>query len=213
MPRRAIIVAAALSAGLAAGCNIVGPAALLVHGPEKVPAAHELDPLAPTVIFVDDRGSRVSRRALRLTMAQAAEKVLLENGTLKDVISAQSALSASAGDRDGKTLSVEEIGRAVGAAVVIYAAVDQFSLFPDGQAFAPVSQVRVRVVDLRGKTTWPERGEWRTVVTRAAVRGEITPNLSDQARAEDDLAQQAGLDLARLFIKHERPRGATGNEQ
>ena len=35
-------------------CNIVGPAFLLVHGPEKIKKLHTLDPRRPTVIFVDE---------------------------------------------------------------------------------------------------------------------------------------------------------------
>jgi hypothetical protein len=205
---------AAMGCGAAlSSCNIVGPAVAIVHGPEKVPAAFELDPELPTVIFIDDRNSRVPRRSLRLMMAQEAEKALLDADKIKDMISAQSALSASQGDKDGRPLSIAEIGKAVGASVVIYATVDSFSLFPDGQAFAPICQMRVKVIDATSdKRVWPEDRAGHAVVTRAVVRGEITPNTNDRARAEDDLARQAGMDLAQLFYKHERPRGATGNE-
>lgn len=206
-----LCVAAVLCA--AASCNIVGPAYLLVHGPEKVPAVYELDPTLPTVIFVDDRGSRVSRRTLRLLMAQEAEKTLLGEKKLRDVISAQSALSAAAADRDDTPMSIAEIGRSVGASIVIYAAMDQFSLAPDGQTFLPTAQFRVKVIDARSdKRLWPEERAGHLVATRSPVAGEISPGVNEQARAEDELARRAGLDLARLFYAHVRDRGASGNE-
>lgn len=209
------LLATLIAAGCGAvlpSCNIVGPAVAIVHGPEKVPAAFELNPDLPTVVFVDDRNSRVPRRSLRLVMAQSAEKTILDADKVLDMISAQSALTASQGDMDGRPLSIAEIGRAVGASQVIYVTVDSFSLFPDGQAFAPMCQMRVKVIDAASdKRVWPEDRAGHTVVTRAVVRGEIMPNTNDRARAEDDLARQAGVDLGQLFFKHERPRGAAGN--
>ncbi|MCC6660535.1 MAG: hypothetical protein IT437_06575 [Phycisphaerales bacterium] len=209
----AYIVAAVVCGAMLPSCNIVGPAVAIVHGPEKVPAAYGLDPALPTVVFVDDLNSRVPRRSLRLVLAQAVEQTLLDRGGVKDVISAQSALSASKAEKDGRPLSIAEIGKAVGASVVVYMTVDSFSLFPDGQAFAPMCQVRVKVIDASSdKRVWPEDRAGHTVVTRAVIRGEISPNVNDRARAEDELARQAGVDVAQLFFKHERPRGATGNE-
>jgi type IV secretory pathway protease TraF len=204
---RGVGAAAALS--LAAGCNIVGPAFVLVHGPEKVPAAHTLEPGRPTVVLIDDRASHVPRRALRAAMAAEAERVLLKERALTDMISGQSALAAASVERDGRPLPITEVGRAVGAEVVIYATVDEFTLSPDGQTFVPTARLRVKVIDaVNDRRLWPEDRAGYTLLSRVPPKQGTAPTtLSEQARAEDELAKQAGLDLARLFFKHERPKG------
>jgi hypothetical protein len=197
-----------------AGCNIVGPAFVLVHGPEKIPAVYTLDPERPTVILVDDRSNRVPRRSLRLTLAQEAEKSLLKEKALKDMIGAQAALTAAGADKDGRPLSIAEIGRAVGAQVVIYATVDQFTLSPDGNSFLPTAQLRVKIIDaVNDKRIWPDDRGGYICTARLPIKGDTAPTtLNEQAKAEDELAQETGLALARLFFKHERPRGAATAE-
>lgn len=204
-----LVLLAAVIAVTATGCNIVGPAYLLVHGPEKVPAAHTLDSKRSAVIVIDDRANFVPRRALRLTMAAEAEKHLLGEKALEDMISGQSALAAAGAEKDGRPLAIAEIGRAVGAEVVIYVAVDEFTLSPDGQSFVPTARLRVKVIDATNdRRIWPEDRAGQSVVARVPPKQGTAPTgLTEQARAEDELARSAGLAIARLFFKHDRPKG------
>lgn len=190
----------------AGGCNIVAPFYLLIHGPEKVQAQYDLPRDRPTVIFIDDRGSHLPRRALRLKIGQDAEKVLLSSGKLKDVISTQSAMGAASQDRAGEPLPIAEIGRAVGAEVVIYATVDQFTLSPDGGAFAPVAQLRVKVLDAAAdQRLWPAEPTGYVLSVRPSARqGPLPTGLADQFKAQDELAALVGEALARTFIRHDR---------
>lgn len=204
-----LIVLALAAATLASGCNIVGPAFLLVHGPEKVPAAHTLDPKRPTVVVIDDRANFVPRRALRMTMSSETERHLLGERALEDMISGQSALAAAGAEKDGRPLSIAEIGRAVGAEVVVYVAVDEFTLSPDGQSFVPTARLRVKVIDAANdRRIWPEDRAGQAIVARVPPKQGTAPTgLTEQARAEDELARSAGLSIARLFVKHDRPKG------
>src|SRR4051812_9808950 len=81
---------AAIAIAALPGCNILGPAFLLVHGPEKAPAAYKLDKERSTVVFVDDRSSVLAKRALRQQIATAAQNELLKQGVLVNVIDASS---------------------------------------------------------------------------------------------------------------------------
>lgn len=199
--------AAVLACAVAAGCNILGPAGYFLVGPEKNPALHTLERDRPTVVFIDDRGSRVPTRSARLRMGEAAERTLLDRGQLRDVISSQSVLSVVAREQYNRPMGIAEIGQAVGAEVVIYAAVEHFSLSPDGQMYAPRSAMRVKVVDaVSGERLWPgEEQEWHRFSVEIPARTGTEPRgAAARSEAELDLAQRTGVALANVFARHDR---------
>lgn len=191
------------------GCNIAGPAFYFIHGPEKIKKVHTLDKDRSTVIFIDDRLNRVPRRALRAAIGETAEKTLMKQGVVKEMISSTSAMQAAGNDRGGNPLPIIEIGRAVKADVVIYVTVDQFSLSRDGQSFAPAAAVRVKVLDVSsGERAWPEAATGHPLNVNVNVRQGIAPeNNNDRFAAEDELAALLGLEIAGLFYDHEAIRG------
>jgi hypothetical protein len=198
-------------AGTLAGCNIVGPAYLLIHGPPKTPAAYTLDKERTAVVFVDDRANRMPRRALRTAMAAEAERVILGQKLVKDMITGQSAIQAAEADPEGQPVSIAEIGRSIGAQQVIYATIDTFTLSPDGQTFAPSMVVRVKVLDAAdGKRLWPEDRRGATLPVQIPPKqGTAAASSIELTRAENELATAAGLALARLFFKHETPKSVS----
>ncbi len=82
-------------AGALAGCNILGPAILLVEGPPKVPAKFTPEKKRPTVVFVDDRASVLPRRALRQQIAAMCQNALLKEKVLTNVIDTTAAMSVA----------------------------------------------------------------------------------------------------------------------
>jgi hypothetical protein len=200
-------MAALLGAGaLAAGaCNIVGPAVGLMAD-EKVQAAYALDPKRPTVIFIDDRASALPSKMVRQRLAKAAEGALLEAKVLDaDLISSDALVAAVAAERFGKPRSIADLGQAVGAEVVIYAAVDAFSLSRDGQEYSPTAVLRVKVIDAKdAKRLWPEdeRTAVPLTISPPVRTGTMPKTASDRAQAEGELAEVAGKSLAKLFFKH-----------
>ncbi len=205
--------AAALALGGAAllpACNIVGPAYLLVHGPEKAPAVHALERDRPTVILIDDRAARLPRRALRQVIAEEAQARLLAAQALTDVIDARAALTAAGQDKYGQAQSIVAIGRAVKGEVVVYATVDEFTLTPDGQSLLPSATLRVKVVDaVKDERIWPSDSEgYRFTVRIRKAQGQMPETASEVGQAELELARQAGIGLAQLFFEHELLRSA-----
>lgn len=205
------LVAAALCAG-AAGCNIVAPVLYLAHGPAKTPRLYELDAKKPMVVFIDDRAGVVPRRVLRIKIADEVEKQLLDRRAATDMINSQSALAAVGQERQGKPIPIAEIGRAVKADLVIYATVDSFTLSLDGQSFNPSARVRVKVVDAADdKRLWPADARGHPVDVQMRVRAaEMPTSTSARHKAEDELAVETGLEIARLFFTHESPRAIKG---
>jgi hypothetical protein len=204
----AAISIAALSL-LPAGCNIVAPAYYLIHGPERDKKLFKLDEAQTTVVFIDDRQNQIPRRALRAGIAEETERILLKQKVVKDMISANSALTAAGSDRHGKPIPVAEIGKAVDAKVIIYATVDSFSLTPDGSTFAPTTILRVKVFSVADeKRLWPADAAGYPVRVRLSPQAKDIPTtVSGRYAAEDELAKRAGLEIAWLFFDHERPKG------
>lgn len=205
--RRPLLLAA-FSAALA-GCNIVAPIGYLAYGPEKTPAAHTLDKQRATVIVIDDPASVTSRRQLRAEMGERADSLLLSKAGLKEVIDSRAAMAVLTRDRASDPMTVEEIGRSLGADVVIWIAMDSFSLTPDGQAYAPSARMRAKVIDsTTGKRLWPTdkpagHAFGVDIPTRAAQLPEGTTGI---AAAERSLALRCGDAIAQLFYEHERLR-------
>ena len=200
-------------AGCAAGmhgCNVFGPIAYLVHGPGKINAVHTLEPERATVIFVDDVDSRLPSRSVRGEIAASAEKYLLREECLKDVIDFRSALQAASSDRTGTTLSIIEIGQAVKADVIVYVRVEDFGISPDGQSYSPFAYVRVKVLDVKTqKRLWPADERGHPVQLRPNPQSTEAPTTVG-ARLESSrlLAAELGHAVAQLFYTHEATNSA-----
>ena len=192
-----------------AGCNIIGPAAYFITGPAKTKKQYTLDPKRPTVVFVDDRGNRVPRRAVRNLIAQTADKALLSEGVVKDLISSDSAALAAGQDRTAKPIPISQIGRDVKADVVIYATVDMFTLSADGQSLSPQAIIRVKVIDaVEDKRLWPPQPQGAVLTVRSNVKTTDMPqSTADRNKLEDELAKLAGDEIAWLFYDHLPPQG------
>jgi hypothetical protein len=200
--------AAMTLAGLAcSGCNYLGPAYLLVHGPEKAPAAYQPDKVRPTVVFVDDRANVLARRALRQRIAESAQQTLLKEGVLTNVIEASAALAAAAREPSSAPMEITALGKAVQAEIVIYVTVDSFGLSPDGQTFEPSSSFHVKVIDVNkpeAPRVWPPEKEGCPVSTTIKTRNAAAPTgLGERVAMLDTLADKSGVVIAQLFYDHE----------
>ncbi|MBZ0170798.1 MAG: hypothetical protein K8E66_00310, partial [Phycisphaerales bacterium] len=204
-PLRAASAAGVAALMLSLGCNIVGPAFLLVHGPEKVPQVYKLERERPVVIFIDDREFNISRTPTRERVAAAAEWALLDAKAVDSVIDSKAAGAVVSGEPRGELTPISEVGRKIGAEVVIYVVPDSFALSPDGQTFAPTATLRVKVLDaVADERMWPEEREGYTLTVTASTRQGTAPTDRAAVReAEGEFADLVGLRLAQLFYSHE----------
>lgn len=207
MLRSAAVVLATLLVLLPAGCNIVGPAVYFIHGPAKVQPQYELPEDRPAVVFIDDRTNVLPNRAVRQRVAKAAERTLLDGKAVakSEIVSSDAILPVATQERFGRPAGIAEIGEAVGAQVVVYATIDGFSLSPNGAEFAPIALARVKVVDAQSKQRlWPgTQSEWHPVRIQPATRTrELPRSLSERTKAEIELAEELGRNIARLFVEY-----------
>jgi hypothetical protein len=196
----------ALSALSMCSCNIIGPAALLIEGPPTTPAMHELAKEAPTVVFIDDRASRLGRRSLRLVMAEQATRDLIDRAGMTAMVAPRAALDAATGESPSDPTDLTTLTKNSQARVMVYATIDRFELSPDRVTFLPTCIMRVKVIDVATENprNWPEEFKGHTLVvpfqqtTRPLPRSAV-----ELAALEESVAQQAGQALARLFFKYE----------
>lgn len=209
--RVALGAACLAGAGLAAGCNVVAPIAYAIHGPGNVEAVHTLDETQTVVYFIDDPSSKIAQRRLRYTMADVASQTLLDKKVVLDVLDSRTILAAATKERHGDRMSITELGQAVGADIVIYAVVTNFSLANEGNTFVPSTSMRVKIIDVaEGARVWPAAESGYLVEVRLPQRpGTTAMEQDNRLQTETALAEKAGLALAQMFYKHEIPESAT----
>jgi hypothetical protein len=194
------------AAGSLSGCNIVGPAILLVNGPPKVHSQFTLEKKRPTVVFVDDRASVLPRRALRLQIATLCQNALLKEKVLTNVIDASAAMSVAAHESAADLMDITSLAKAVQAEVVIYISVDSFALTPDGQTFSPEAHYHVKVIDITKPEAriWPAEHEGHaTAVTTKASSHANPKTAGEQITSLMALAERSGVAIAQLFYTHD----------
>lgn len=208
---RLAAAAAVLTACVAVpGCNVVAPIAYAVHGPGNVEPLYTLDPNQTVVYFIDDPSSKIAQRRLRYTMADVASRTLLEKKVVADVLDSRTILNAASKERHGERMSISELGQAVGADVVVYAVVTNFSHAAEGNTFIPSTSMRVKVIDVaRAERVWPASEAGYLVEVRLPQRPSTTGRSAGRMETENALAEKAGLALAQLFYKHEITDSAT----
>lgn len=201
------ILALAATAALPAGCNIVGPVAYLIEGPPTVDAVYELDKERITVIFIDDRLNRAPRRSLRIVAAEKAEQVLMEKKILpsEKVITTRAIMRQATQEQFTKPMTIAELGRSVGAEVVIYLTIDSWSLSSDGVVLSPTVTGRVKIIDATNDTRlWPPDGNGHRLTASLPPQTSDMPTGAERDQSNQVLADRLGLSLAQLFYEHER---------
>jgi hypothetical protein len=187
------------------GCNVVTPIAYAIHGPQKIMPVYTLSENLKTVVFVDDPSSQITQRRLRYAIANKATKDLLAKRVLVDMLDPRGILTAASSERYGEQRSISELGKSVGADIVIYAVVTDFSMSPETGSYIPRATLRIKVVDVaQGKRVWPsdEMGYVANIQVPQKP-GSIPTTSGAKLEMEQVLADRTGLGLAQLFYKHE----------
>ncbi len=191
-----------------AGCNIVGAAVLAIEGPPKIEKVGDLPTDRALVVFLDDPKNKLPRRTIREAVARAAEEDILRE-ELTDggkVISSAAAMRIAGTERYGAPMSIVEIGRRVGAEVVLYIRIDDWTLAREVGVVSPAAQARVKIMDVENnKRIWPDDPNGYTMDAKFPIQSEEAPSTLDERMAlEDKFARYFGREISRLFYTHER---------
>ena len=196
--------------GALGGCNLAGAAYTVLHGPERTDAKYELDSTKSTVVFVDDMTNVLPSRSLRSEISTAVERDLLDRGLVADMIDHRAVMSVTNKDRYGTPMSVSDVGKAVGADIVIYVQVTGFALSADGVSASPVGAARMKVIDVKGKKRlWPvtaSEGDVRVQMRQG--QGTVPTTITEQNAMFQKLALEFGKGIAQAFYEHENQNKA-----
>lgn len=205
-----VLTVAAFGAPVAfvAGCNYLGAAVLAIEGPPKIEKITDLPTGRPLVVFVDDPQNKLPRRSVREAVARAAEEDIIRE-ELTDgakVISSAAAMRIAATERYGEPMSIVEIGRRVGAEIILYVRVDSWTLAREVGVVSPVAVARIKILDTKeNKRLWPDEAVGYVMQAMFPVQSQEAPSTLDERTAlENQFAQYFGREISRLFYKHER---------
>lgn len=192
-----------------AGCNYITPAMWITQGPPKKPAEFTLPKDKKLVVFVDDRKSVVSRLQLRALLADDIGTQLKAQGLVLDVVSGRELIGyVRKVETSSKRVSIEDLGTAVNADVVVYVEMEYFTLSPDGATPKPTASARVKVIDVKGKERlFPVLGSDPKGYPVTAEIDTLNPDSyrTSAARrmAEDQLEKRLADQITKLFYDHE----------
>ena len=191
-----------------AGCNIITPAAYIIEGPDSNEAQYTL-PDRRTVIFVDDRQNKLARTQLRSIIGDRVATDLMRKDLVTETIASRDAIAVARREETaGKPLSIEDIGRKVGAEVVIYVQIGGFNLSEEGNVPRPNGYAMVKVIDVtERRRLFPSDPEQPGVEVDSTMR-EVSMDLynspSGRRSIEEQLAENMGDRIAKVFYKHEK---------
>jgi hypothetical protein len=193
---------------LAGGCNVVGSAAYIIQGPDKVSAAFELPEDRSVLVFIDNSEGRIPERRLVSTASAAAESELLNLAKIVDVIDSRPAQLVVRRESAEAPMPIVEIGRAVDAELIVYVAPDEFILSSDGASYSPKLSAYVKVIDtVSGERLWPKDPEGFRLNLSPPPRPGLGPSSAADRRAGNvELANLFGQGIAQLFYDVDRFR-------
>lgn len=191
-----------------AGCNYVAAAAYIIEGPPKVAAVYEMDSKRKTVLLVDDRANALPRRSLRRVIGEEAEQTMLGAKVLKAELTLPSSatLAVMGQEKRDSPRSVVDIGREVGADVIVYVEMTGFSISRDGATSSPLVSAIVKVFDVaENKRLWPTGPEGFPLTYAPPMRSANLPaSFAERMQQEDTAAKTFGVAIGQLFFEHER---------
>lgn len=195
-----------LSVLLVGGCNIAQAVDAVTRPDPEVKAQYDIADRT-TVVLVDDPGSHVNPVRLRREIAAATTDKLLQRRAVSDMIDPRDAFQiARKMDRPGNPVSLDEIGRAVGASQLIYIEVMGFGIQQGPRGLEPRADLRVKLIDVDGRRRlYPADdgagGSFGGSVSVSIDQQELQSIGVDRLnKAQMELAQRSGVAVARLFV-------------
>jgi len=186
------------------GCALVGWAADVVGGGQKIPPAFTLAD-RPTLVMVDDPTNKLPTVDLPNLIAGRVGNRLVERQAIgrANLMPAVRVSQLAADHADFTTWPIDRVGREAGAQQVIYAVVQQFQLVDASQIYQPVAEVRVKVIDVpSGQRLYPPTGAGHPVSVEQFYRSMDGSTRATETVLARRLAEELAVNIAKLFHEH-----------
>ena len=212
--KKLLIVFAVASGVLCGACNLIGIMGSKSYYEQKVPAELILKDVAQAglVIFVDETGSGRGELELRPGLTEMIGAFLVKKARIKSkYLVSRERLSQLRGEReDFSSLSPVELGKAAGAAEVLYILIADYELYAIGEQeyYGGSLLTRSILFDVgSGRVLWPREGVGRVVKTRVEIE------TGGRAATLNRLIAATAHCIVRSFYDCPRPEFRTADEQ
>ena len=173
--------------------------------PEQIDAKYKLPKHKTVAVLVDDPNHLVNFSPVKFELAKQLNKQLTDNKVTKDVIPPEDIMKLRAVTTDFKKLSNAEIGKKLGADIVINVLIKDFRLKDAeySQIWHGQLQATVKVVDVKKGRLWPNDsiGGFETKVVETP-RMEGTPSPQFEVKMAKAMATDMADVIAKYFYKH-----------
>jgi len=197
-----------LLAGLAmsnASCAAVAWFAAQFAPKQKVKAKFEPPRGKKMLVFVDDILSPVNYEPVKIELSRRLNGLLVAKRVAAQTVSYDRLADLMQATPDFNRLAVSEVGRKLGADIVLYVHIDRFSLRDTAadQLWRGRLQATVRMVDVEKGRLWPKDREAGYMLKEVD-----TPRMGETAdTSADELTKSLTTDMAdqisKLFHEHE----------
>jgi hypothetical protein len=175
--------------------------------PERIKALYEVPKDKKVLVFVDDRPAPVSYEPVKYELAERVSKKLREEKLVKETIPYERLVDLSMLP-DYSQMSISEIGKKLGADVVVYVQIESFTLkdSPENPLWQGRLATSVWVVDaVKPERLWPKDMPSRTGYRVPPLEFKHAENPSPTYGEEiaKALTEQMADRIAKLFYDHD----------
>jgi hypothetical protein len=151
----------------------------------------------------------VSRLLLRAQLADDVGSRIQQEELVREVVSGRELIAyVRRVETASRRVPIDELGKVVGADLVLYVEMDAFTLSADGASATPVASAYVKVVDLKEKRRIfpPDGDDPRGFPVSSELKNmdvEMYRTSAARRKAEDLLERQFAEEVARIFYEHD----------
>jgi hypothetical protein len=198
------------------GCAVFAWFVAQFSPPKKVPAEYEFPAGTTILVFVDDALHPVDYEPVKIQLTEMLNKQFIDHKVASKTIPYTRLGEFISATPGFNSLAIGEVGQKLGADVVLYVQIDEFSLrdAAASELWKGRLATTVWLVDVVKGRIWPTDNSTGRPIDKAETQ---TVSDSSQSRGEQiskDLAAETADKIAKLFYNHTTPyEGAYGDKQ
>jgi hypothetical protein len=177
--------------------------------PETVKPVYKLPAGKKVLVFTDDVLNPVAYQPIKAELAQGVNERLTQKKLAASVVPYDAFLTWASKTENLERLSVAEVGRALGADLVLYVHVDRLQLKEDERSTLWRGELAttVRVVDVREGRLWPQDRPEGYPVPQVETPTVDDPSPQYGEEVARRLADEMSEAVVNLFCEHTVPGG------
>ncbi|MFP3938149.1 MAG: hypothetical protein ACLFVW_07380 [Phycisphaerae bacterium] len=193
---------------LCGGCSAIGWTVALFAPPEKEPAVYKPPKGKTYLVFVDDIASPVEYEGVKGELTEQLNQRLERHRIASRTVDYSDVVKLVSASPDFNQLPISEVGRKLGAEMVLYVQIDRFELseYANTSTWNGVLEASARVVDAdKRKRLWPEDRPSGYPVDPVRIPQVELESRDQVSRMAKMLAVQCAEKTIKLFIEHPKP--------